>query len=131
MKRLLLAAIAVFSLAAAAGAAENVIEAPVGFVGGPFAITVSGTAWTQVYKSTAAVTGKQNGIVVNNPSANTNSMGCVIADSAPSVSTTTYSIEIQKGENPVYPIPSGMFLYCVDLGGTAERVFAQFLRQQP
>jgi len=134
MKRLIIAALTLMAAAGAARAATLTNETPIGIVGGAFLVRPSTSAWTKVYASTAALPSgyKQAGLICNNPSTNTGSIKCVVADaSTPSVSTTTYSVEFQPGENPFRPLSAGLFLWCVSGAASPEPFITQTVRQEP
>lgn len=139
MKRLIVASLALLSIGLVKShAAESVVEAPVGYVGGPFSLNPSTTSWTKIWLATATVsdstTGRshaQAGVLVNNRLSNTKGFGCVISTGTPSVSTMTWSVQIDPGENSLVSVVDTLFLYCVSIATAAERMDAQFLRQAP
>lgn len=137
MKRFVLALFSLIVFCVPIRAAQTAVESPIGFVGGPFVVQCSTSAWTKVDVATGAANSSvyqspvQSGLILNNRSTNNKPFGLVISDVAPSVSTNTWPVEIQPGENPLMPIGAGLFLYCVSQHTSAEPIFGQYVRQLP
>ena len=110
-----------------AGAVDIVKEAPIYKVGTATTVSVSTSTWTKV--PTASTLTRRAGIKVCNRLSNNASIYGVISTAAPTISTTTTPIEIEKGENPFIPVGDDHFLYLLSGHTSAENAHVQEVGQ--
>jgi hypothetical protein len=125
--RTVLLLLVILFLASAVKAADPVEEVPISNIGSPFCVSVAPTSWTK-FGPTYALS-KRTGIIIRNPSDGSANLLGVLGRTSPSVSTTTASIEIEPGENPLRPVGPNVNLYLVNDTGSAVTVCGQEVRQ--
>ncbi len=146
LSRLILAALVTLFLTPAIHAAQTVIEAPIGYVGGAYAIQPSTTSttttrctdWTRITVATSTLpvathqsAPNQSGLVLNNLSTNNASFLCTMATGTPGFPPTVGEIEIKKGDNPFRPLADDIYLYCVSKHTSPEILMVNPVRQKP
>jgi hypothetical protein len=122
-----LAALVALAFVAPSSASEKVEEQPIDNIATPFCVSVSTFQWTKFNPTTPLI--KRTGVKVANKSTNNKSFYGVLSKTAPTIATTTASIEIQPGENPFVPLSPNVFLYVVSGHTAAETGCGQEVRQ--
>lgn len=97
----------------------------------PFDLQLTTYSWTQVTGNTGYTLNGRSGVILNNRSANSNSMYFTFSSAAPTTSTTTAEIELEPGENIPVTIANGLELYGVSLntGSAGEYIMGREVMQ--
>lgn len=121
-------------LLCAEGHALDVREAPIGRLGTATSVSISSdtaltTAWTAIPSTTTRIE-YGAGVMVSDPATNNAAIVCVYGSKTqPSLATSIRPIEIEKGENPFFPIGPNVYLWCISKHTAAESVFYQEVGQ--
>ena len=127
MKKILLSIALLVSCSAVY--AIDVKESPISEAGTPYTVALTTYSWTKVSSLTGTKVNRRAGVVLCNLSTNNASMVGIWSASAPSVSTTTYSVEIETGEEKFISCYNGIDFYMLTKHTSTESVGGQEVKQ--
>ena len=89
--------------------------------GTPITVALTTSSWTQVDTSTSHLAARSH-VCLSNSSGNSGTQVFVFQTSAPSVATTTWTHEIETGENACWRVGNDLKVYGVSGNTSAESV---------